>query len=141
LSQVLVMMRSLWLCGWLLVLVPVNATAEEPRIAYWLHCAGCHGLQGLGAPPEVPSLIDEPGRIVQLPGGREYMVAIPGVSQAGLNDVELAKVLNYMMHEFSPRTLPAEFEPFSADEVGRFRAEALIDPLLRREQLLSGAAD
>lgn len=125
----------------LVVLWPANAAAEEPRVAYWLHCAGCHGLEGHGAPPEVPSLIDEPGRIVQLPGGREYMIAIPGVSQAGLDDAELAKVLNYMMREFSPRMLPAEFKPFSADEVGRSRAETLIDPLLRREQLLSGAAD
>ena len=135
-------MRWLWICLMLLVgLCPVNAAAEDPTVAYWLHCAGCHGLEGHGAPPEVPSLIDEPGRIVQLPGGREYMIAIPGVSQAGLNDLELAKVLNFMMREFSPRTLPSEFMPFSADEVGRYRAQTLIDPLLRREQLLSGAAD
>ena len=127
------------LCGLLLIaaaMAPSAGLAEEPRIAYWLHCAGCHLLDGTGAPPEVPTLIDEPGRIAGLPGGREYLVRIPGVAQAGLGDAKLAEVLNFMLEEFSPTTTPAGFEPFEAEEAGRVRRQVLIDPLKSRSEIV-----
>ena len=111
------------------------ASAEDPKIAYWLHCGGCHLLDGTGAPPEVPSLIDEPGRIAGLPGGREYLVRIPGVAQAGLDDARLAEVLNYMLEAFSPSTVPAEFGPYTAEEVARHRGRVLVDPLRTRLEI------
>lgn len=111
------------------------ASAEDPKIAYWLHCAGCHLLDGTGAPPEVPSLIDEPGRIAGLPGGREYLVRIPGVAQAGLDDARLAEVLNYMLEAFSSSTMPAEFGPYTAAEVARHRGRVLVDPLRTRSEI------
>ena len=113
-----------------------DALAEEPRTAYWLHCAGCHLLDGSSAPPEVPTLIDEPGRIVALPGGREYLMRIPGVAQAGLDDEKLAEVLNFMLEEFSPTTVPEDFKPFSAAELGRARQRVLINPLKRRADIV-----
>ena len=116
--------------------MPLAAAAEDARTAYWLHCAGCHLLDGSSAPPEVPTLIDEPGRIAGLPGGREYLLRIPGVAQAGLGDAKLAEVLNFMLEAFSPTTTPADFEPFSAREVGRARERVLIDPLKRREEIV-----
>ena len=109
--------------------------AEEPRIAYWLHCAGCHLLDGTGAPPEVPTLIDEPGRIAALPGGREYLVRIPGVAQASLSDAKLAEVLNFMLEEFSASSTAGDFVAFYIEEVGRARERVLIDPLRRRAEL------
>ncbi len=115
----------------------VPALAEEPRTAYWLHCAGCHLLDGSSAPPEVPTLIDEPGRIAGLPGGREYLMRIPGVAQAGLGDAKLAEVLNFMLEEFSAGTIPAGFEPFTAEEVGRARTQVLIDPLRSRADIVA----
>jgi hypothetical protein len=126
-------------CGLLLiaVLFPSAAFAEEPRTAYWLHCAGCHLLDGSSAPPEVPTLIDEPGRIVALPGGRDYLMRIPGVAQAGLDDGKLAEVLNFMLEEFSAATLPRDFKPFGAAEVGRARQRVLIDPLKRRAAIVA----
>lgn len=115
--------------------------AEDPKIAYWLHCSGCHLLDGRSAPPAVPSLIGEPGRIEALPGGREYLIRIPGVAQAGLDDERLADVLNYMLQTFSSGSLAADFRPFSAREVGRFRGQVLVDPLRRRAEIVNGAAD
>jgi hypothetical protein len=114
-----------------------GALAEEPRTAYWLHCAGCHLLDGSSAPPAVPTLIDEPGRIVALPGGRDYLMRIPGVAQAGLDDEKLAEVLNFMLEAFSTTTLPQDFIPFSAAEVGRARQRVLIDPLKSRAEILA----
>jgi hypothetical protein len=116
--------------------VPLSGQAEDPKIAYWLHCGGCHRLDGQGAPPEVPSLISEPGHIEALPGGREYLIRIPGVAQAGLDDERLAEVLNYMLETFSRDSLAAEFRPFDATEVARFRHQVLRDPLKRRAELL-----
>lgn len=111
---------------------------EEPKVAYWLHCAGCHGLEGHGTPPEIPSLIDEPGRIESLPGGRDYLMRIPGVSQAGLDDGELAAVMNYVMAEFNSATTAPGFRSFSAQEMARHRQQTLLDPLRRRSEILAG---
>jgi mono/diheme cytochrome c family protein len=117
---------------------PENFLSEEPEVAYWLHCAGCHGLEGRGIPPEVPSLINEPGRIESMPGGREYLLRVPGVSQAGLDDENLAAVMNYMMYEFNSATLAADFAAFSAAEVAQHRAQVLQDPLRRRSEIVAG---
>ena len=119
------------------LLLSPAVVAEQPRTAYWLHCAGCHLLDGSSAPPEVPTLIDEPGRIAGLPGGRDYLMRIPGVAQAGLGNEKLAEVLNFMLEEFSSATLPADFEPFSGDEVGRARRQALINPLRSRADIVA----
>lgn len=124
------------LCAFLLWVLALELRAEEPKIAYWLHCAGCHLLDGRGAPPEVPTLIEEPGRIAGLAGGREYLIRIPGVALAGLGDVKLAEVLNYMLLTFSPQSTPVGFEPFTAEEVGDARARVLTDPLKRRAEIV-----
>ena len=121
-----------------LVTCPVEREqAEDPKIAYWLHCSGCNLLDGRGTPPEIPSLIDEPGQIAALPGGREYLIRIPGVAQAGLDDERLAAVLNYMLETFSAVKLGGDFEPYNAGEVGRFRHQVLKDPLRRRAEIVA----
>lgn len=116
-----------------------TATAEDPKIAYWLHCAGCHGLEGRGAPPEVPTLVDVPGVIADLPGGREYLVRVPGVSLAPLSDVRLAEVVNYMLTRFSAAALAADFKPYTPGEIRAFRSKPLDDPLRTRRELLAAA--
>lgn len=116
-----------------------SVVAEDPQVAYWLHCAGCHRLGGESAPPEVPTLIDEPGFIASLPGGREYLIRIPGVALAGLPDDRLAEVLNFMLQQFSPDSVGAGFEPYSAEEVARHREQVLLDPLKRRAEILAAA--
>ncbi len=128
-------MRSL---GLLLLIAALPALAEDPRVAYWLHCAGCHRLDGSGAPPDVPSLLDEPGRIAALPGGREYLVRIPGVAQAGVDDAQLAEVLNFVLQTFSASSLPPTFVPFDPAEVARLRHEVLKDPLKQRDRIVGG---
>lgn len=122
--------------GLLLLLAAAPVAAEDPKISYWLHCAGCHRLDGSSAPPEVPTLLGEPGRIAALPGGREYLARVPGVAQAGIDDAELADVLNYVLETFSAATLPAGFAAYSPAEVGRLRRQVLEDPLRHRSEIL-----
>ena len=78
------------------------ASAETPQILYMLQCQGCHLADGTGAPGAVPSL-EGMGRFLSVPGGREYLVRVPGSAQSPLSDLELAEVLNWMLREFGDR--------------------------------------
>ena len=119
--------------------IPPVFADDQPRIAYWLHCAGCHGLEGRGAPPDVPTLVDIPARIAGLPGGRDYLVQVPGVAQAALTDERLAEVVNFMLLQFSAETLDADFVPYTPAEIARGRGHSLADPLRTRRELLEAA--
>jgi mono/diheme cytochrome c family protein len=112
-----------------------SAGAEEPHTNYLLHCAGCHGLDGRGVPPVVPTLREEPGRIASVPGGRDYLVRVPGVAQAALSDADLAGVVNYVLTAFSAATLGKDVAPFTAEEVAQYRSRLLANPQQRREEI------
>ena len=90
---------------------------------------------GTGLANVVPTLHDIMGRIVAAPEGRSYIVRVPGVSQAPINDEKLTEVLNWMLTEFSSDTLPENFKPLSVKEVGRARSQMLADPLKYRAEL------
>ena len=109
------------------------ARAETPRVNYMLQCQGCHGAEGRGAPGAVPSL-EGVGRFLRVPGGREYLVRVPGSSQSALTDAELAEVLNWIVGEFDP----GDFVPYAADEVARVRRPPLDDVDGVRRELLRG---
>ncbi len=96
-----------------------------------LQCQGCHGAEGRGTPGTVPSL-EGMGRFLGVPGGREYLVRVPGSSQSSLDDAELAEVLNWMVREFDSR----DFVPFTAEEVARVRRPPLDDVEAVRRRLL-----
>ena len=118
-----------------LALAASAAHAETPRVNYMLQCQGCHGADGRGA-GTVPSL-EGVGRFLAAPGGREYLVRVPGSSQSALDDAELAEVLNWILREFDPR----DFVPYTAAEVSRVRRPPLDDvDAVRRELERSLAA-
>ena len=123
-----------------LLLAALLATADfavaDAHTDYLLYCLGCHLANGTGVPPDVPTLVNELGRLLVTPAGREYLVRVPGVSQTPMNDVRLAAVLNWVMTEFNSDTLPADFRPYTAPEVGEARARVLIDPLVARAAIL-----
>ncbi|MCZ6855833.1 MAG: cytochrome c [Gammaproteobacteria bacterium] len=108
---------------------------HTPRVAYLLHCGGCHLPDGSSNPPEVPDLRGELGRIIAVPGGRDYLARVPGASQAPVSDEDLARILNWVLHQFNAKTLPDDFTPLTADEVGRSRRNVLTDPLKHRAAL------
>jgi mono/diheme cytochrome c family protein len=118
-----------------LLLVMSFAAVASPRTSYLLHCAGCHLPDGRGAPPAVPSLRETLGQLVQTPKGRDYLVRVPGASQAPISDGELAAVINYTLLEFNNDTIPEPFKPLSEKEVSRSRPNILANPLEYRRQL------
>ncbi len=119
----------------LLSVVSCMAMAD-PHTDYLLYCRGCHLANGEGVPPDVPTLVNELGKLVSVPGGREYIVRVPGVSLTDMNDKELAAVLNWVLSEFNAESLPDNFQPYTADEIGKSRQKVLIDPLRYRDSLL-----
>jgi len=90
---------------------------------------------GGGHAPVVPSLHGVPGRMAATAAGRDYLIRVPGVAQAPVSDATLAAILNWMLSEFSRDTLPDDFAPFTADEVGESRGMLLPDPLSLRAKL------
>lgn len=125
----------------LLSLTASESAVADPRSDYLLHCAGCHRPSGAGLPPDVPTLIGELGRLVEIPEGREYLVRVPGASQAPVSDSQLAAIINWILLELNAETLPANFKPFSADEVARGRGNTLADPMKYRRKFWSDDSD
>jgi hypothetical protein len=111
----------------------------DPRTDYLLYCRGCHLVNGSGVPPEVPTLVSDIGKIVAIPGGREYIIRVPGVSQTAMNNDELSAVLNWVLAEFNADTTPENFAPYTSEEVGEARQKVLVDPLKFRASLLEGS--
>jgi mono/diheme cytochrome c family protein len=115
------------------------ATAAEvsgPALDYALNCQGCHRADGAGTPGGVPALAGSVGRFLRRPGGREYLVQVPGVAQAPLDDAALAGVLNWILTRFDPEEVPADFVPYAAEEVGRLRRTPLTNVERVRRALL-----
>lgn len=133
-------------CSWLLVFglaQPLHAgepaNDERARIDYMLNCQGCHLPNGEGA-GDVPRMQDFVGNFLKVPGGREFLVQVPGSANAPLDDARLAELLNWMLDEISRDQLPADFRPYTADEVAEFRTWPLRDVLQVRAQLIQKIA-
>jgi mono/diheme cytochrome c family protein len=104
-------------------------------VDYAVHCQGCHLADGSATPGSVPSLTAV-GRIARAPGGRAYLVRVPGVAQAPLADADLAAVLNFVLARFGGADLPDGFAPYTAEEVGPLRREPLVDVEGARREVL-----
>lgn len=114
---------------------PAPAVAD-PRIDYMLHCQGCHGPDGSGATGAAPSFRGQVGKFLHVPGGREYLIRVPGTSRSELNDAATAALLNWLVLEFSAAQAPADFAPFTEAEVASLRRPAFSDPGSVRRALL-----
>lgn len=108
-----------------------------PELDYILNCAGCHRSDGAGTPGSVPALAGSVARFVAVPGGREYLVQVPGVATSALDDAALAAVLNWVLESFDREHLPADFARYSAEEVGRLRKAPLTNVERVRRELLA----
>ncbi len=129
-------MKSLIRLFFAATLFLASATIQaNPHVNYLLHCSGCHLPDGRGSPPEVPTLINDPGMLAGTPAGRDYLARVPGASQAPISDLELSEVLNYILLNFSGDVLAKDFVPMTEKEVARSRKNILADPLKYRDKL------
>lgn len=106
----------------------------DPKSHYLIHCMGCHLQDGAGLPPEVPAFDSTLGVLAATAAGREYLIRVPGASQAPIDDASLAAVLNWIILEYSPQS---GFVPFEIDEVRRHRDQPLVNPTLLRDSLVN----
>lgn len=127
----MVVRATLAVIALLVATVPAQA---DPKVDYLLHCSGCHMPDGSGHAPVVPTLHDVIGRILAKPEGRDYVVRVPGVSQAPISDQKLTEVINWMLSEWNSSTLPQGFTPLTVREVAHSRAKLLADPLRYRAE-------
>ena len=112
------------------------ARAYSPETNYTLHCQGCHLEDGSASADKVPALAGSVARFLRAPEGRAFLVRVPGVANAPLADAELVALLEWTLRRFDAANLPADFVPYTADEVHRLRAEPLVDVAPARRRLL-----
>jgi mono/diheme cytochrome c family protein len=117
------------------------ADADRARQNYLLHCMGCHGEDGLGLEGRVPSFRNTLARISASPQGRDYVLRVPGVTQATLGDRETAEVLNWVLAEFSSKEVAQRIAPFAQAEVARARQQPLLEVNAVREAVFRAAAE
>ena len=132
------MKRSLsWLIAALFV-APASAQTVDGAGVY-KRCAACHLATGAGVPGAFPPLRADIRALATKPDGRRYLVLVvsKGVSgpitvegkayrgvmpaQAGLNDAQIAAVLN---HVLTTSAKGGTAKPFTAAEVAQIKAGA-----------------
>jgi hypothetical protein len=105
-----------------------------------LNCQGCHRQDGTGSAGTAPSLAGTVSKFLTVPGGREYLGRVPGVATSALPNADLAELMNWMFWRFDKEHLPAGFLPFTAEEIGRLRAQPLrLEASQMRNDLLKRA--
>ena len=110
----------------------------DVRSDYLLHCGGCHLPDGRGAPPKVPDFRNELSWLLTTQQGRDYLVQVPGASQAPVSDERLGQIVNWLLTEYNAETLPADFRPLTTEEVSAARRHVLTNPVESRRELLRG---
>lgn len=114
-------------------------TPLRARTLFRLYCSGCHQTDGSGSPEfGVPSMRGTLGYFPRTPAGRAFLVQAPGARNAHVTDAELAALTNWALGEFSSQTMPADFQPYTADEVRRWRANPPLDVTGTRNTIAAG---
>ena len=115
---------------------PATAPVQGARNLFVVHCAGCHGFDGAGHPDQgVPDMRGPLGQFLHLPEGRGFLVQVPGVNNAGLDDAQIAAVTTWLLNQFSSATTPPGWRPYTAEEVARWRRERPADVAARRADI------
>ena len=119
---------------------PSHQKYPAPIQLYVMNCWGCHKPGGEGIPGTVPRLKDTVGNFLRVPGGREYLIEVPGVAGSALNNAEVAEVLNWLLVTFSKDQLPPDFKPYTEAEVAKYRPHELNNIQTVRNDLVSKLA-
>tara|TARA_A100001391_G_scaffold7621_8_gene5045 strand:- start:66860 stop:67336 length:477 start_codon:yes stop_codon:yes gene_type:complete len=86
-------------------------------------CGGCHGLLGVAADESIPRLRDKVGTFLCTQEGREYLIRLPNIAFAAMDDEALADLMNFVVFGLGGESLPRGegVRPYNADEVGLLR--------------------
>ena len=116
--------------------VALVAHADPPGELYMLNCWGCHRPNGEGIPGTAPPLkgaVD----FLRVPGGREYLISVPGVALSPLSNEQAAEVMNWILKSFSRDRIPSDFKPYTAGEIAKARMTHLLDIKKARADLMN----
>jgi len=110
--------------------------ARDPQFLFMMECQGCHLSDGSGGVNAVPSMKGEVAKFLTIPGGREFLVQVPGVAHSALNDTEITAILNWSLNKFGPVDIAAQYPPYTVEEVSRLRKTPLLEVKQKRMELL-----
>ncbi|WP_408586071.1 cytochrome C [Novosphingobium sp.] len=112
---------------------------QQARVDYILKCQGCHRIDGSGDDRSNPPMNGVVARFLAVPGGREFLARVPGVSTVNLDDTRLANLLNWTLYRFDPEHVPADFRPYTPAEIGQLRRHPLrLERAATRARLVAG---
>lgn len=125
---------------------PTRASSDLPGVDHagkarqnWiLQCQGCHRADASGTAETTPAMNGVIAKFLKVPGGREFLIQVPGVSTAPLTDASLASLVNWTLWTFDKQNVPEDFEPYTASEVGGLRKSPLrVDTDQKRAALVA----
>ncbi|NRA52775.1 MAG: hypothetical protein HRU23_01405 [Gammaproteobacteria bacterium] len=103
--------------------VSVVTTAQRAEFNYAMNCRGCHGPEAKATHASVPDMNGFIDRFLEVDGGRQYLIQVPGVSRSALSDQDTADILNWLIRtQGRSKTIK---KPFSVQEVSTFRKNPL----------------
>lgn len=114
------------------IVVAVPPPLAPAQSDYVEHCGGCHGIQGRSFPARVPQLRGRAGYFLCTPGGRAYLLRVPNVAMAPLDDARLAAAMNFVAFDLGRTDATATAPRFTAAEVARARKAPLTTTSLIR---------
>jgi hypothetical protein len=115
--------------------------AYQARTDYQLKCQGCHRPDGSGDDHSNPPMRGIVARFLSVPGGRAFIGRVPGVATVDLPDDRLANLVNWTLFRFDPAHVPSNFQPYTAEEIGRLRQNPLrLERAAMRARLVAGFA-
>jgi hypothetical protein len=76
------------------------------------------------------------GYFLEVPGGRGFLIQVPGIAHAPISDAEIAELLNHILRKFSLEQIPSSFVPYTPEEVGAVR-RSRADVVTTRANLVS----
>jgi mono/diheme cytochrome c family protein len=109
---------------------PIAQAGYSTPVNYQLQCAGCHLGNGEGsAPNDTPRMKDFVGNFLKVPGGREFLVRVPGMSQSALNDAQLTDLINWIMRPdgMAGKSVPEHYQPYTTEEVSSIRKVSMLN--------------
>lgn len=119
--------------------LPGVTDVRQARVDYMLKCQGCHRPDGSGDDHSNPPMKHIVARFLSVPGGREFIGRVPGVSTVNLDDARLANLVNWTLYTFDAAHMPADFRPYTAEEIGRLRQHPLrLERAAMRARLVEG---
>ncbi|MFV3288797.1 cytochrome C [Pseudomonas sp. NY11955] len=110
--------------------VPIAQAGYSVPVNYQLQCAGCHRDHGEGsAANDTPRMQGFVGNFLRVPGGREFLVRVPGISQSALNDQQIADLLNWLLTRdgMAGNSSPEQWPAYTGAEVHRVRQQSMLN--------------